>query len=64
MSNTLQWHCTKLNKTKRTEAPTVVAGRQQLYCAVQSGSPNRSLMTIEKVQSSARHGMSSATVHS
>jgi len=47
-----------------TESPTVVAGRQQLYCAVQSRSPSHCQMTTGKVQSSAHDGTSSATVHS
>jgi len=33
----------------------VVMGRQQLYCAVQSRSPNHCRMTTEKVQSSVRY---------
>ena len=54
------------NKTnKRTEAPTVSSrGRQQLYCAVHSRSPNHCQATTEKVQSSALDGTLSATVHS
>jgi len=36
-------------------------GRRQLYCAVQSRSPSHCQTTTEKVQSSARNGMSSAT---
>ena len=62
MSRTLQGHHTKLNK--KTESPTVGSrGLQQLYCAVQSRSPNHCRTTTEKVQSSARDGTSSATVH-
>ena len=37
-------------------------GREPLYCAVQSRSPDHQT-TTEKVQSSARDGTSSATVH-
>ena len=70
MSKTLQGHRTKLNKTKKKQTKrhnrrqSVVVGRQQLYCAVQSWSPNNCQTTTEKVQSSARDGTSSATVHS
>jgi len=55
----------KKRKTKRqNRRQSVVAGRQQLYCAVQSRSPSHCQMTTGKVQSSARDGTSSATVHS
>jgi len=76
MSKTLQGHCTKLNITKTTEAPTVSSRGQTilLYCAVssssssiylpQSRSPNHCQTTTGKVQSSARDGTSSATVYS
>ena len=62
MSKTLQGHRTKLNKTKRTEKcqnrrQSVVAGRQQLYCAVQSRSPNHRQTTIEKVVFSSRRNV-------
>ena len=43
---------------------SVVTGRQQLYCAVQSQSPSHCQTTTRKVRSSARDGTSSATVHS
>ena len=59
MSKTLQGHRTKINKTKKQKGQkrrqSVVAGRQQLYCAVQSRSPNHCQTTTEKVQSSASH---------
>jgi len=69
MSKTLQEQHTKLNKTKNKQKEqkcrqSVVTGRQQLYCVVQSRSPSHCQMTTEKVQSSARDGMSSVTVHS
>jgi len=68
MSKTLQGHRTKLDKTKQTNGQkrwqSVVAGRQQLYRAVQSRSPSHCRTTTEKVQSSACDGTSSATVHS
>jgi len=55
----------KKRKTKQQNRwQSVVAGRQQLYCAVQSRSPNRCQTTTGKVRSSARNGTSSATVHS
>jgi len=55
----------KKRKTKRQiRRRSVVAGRQQLYCAVQSRSPRHCQTTTGKVQSSARDGTSSATVHS
>ena len=58
----------KIDKTKQTKGQnrrqSVVAGRQQLYCAVQSRSPNHCRTTTGKVQSSARDETSSATVHS
>jgi len=68
-SKTLQGHRTKLKRkekqTKRqNRRQSVVAGRQQLYCAVQSRSPSHCQTTTEKTQSSARDGTSSATVHS
>jgi len=46
------------------EAQSVVAGRQQLYCAVQSRSPSHCQTTTGNIQSSARDGTSSATVRS
>ena len=54
MSKTVQGHRTKLNKTKKRQncRQSVVTCRQQLYCAVQSRSPNHSQTTTEKVQSS------------
>jgi len=59
---------TKLDKRKQTKRQkrwqSVVACRQQLYCAVQSRSPSHCQTTTEKVQSSARDGTLSATVHS
>ena len=68
MSKTLQGHHTKLKgKEKQNDKirQSVVAGRQQLYCAVQSRSPSHCQTTTGKeVQSSARDGTSSATVHS
>ena len=69
MSKTLQGHRTELKRkekqTKRqNRRQSVVAGRQQLYCAVQSRSPNHCQTTTGKVQSSAHDGTSSATVHS
>jgi len=55
----------KKSKQKRQNCrQSVVTGRQQLYCAVQSRSPNHCQTTTGKVQSSARDGTSSATVHS
>jgi len=51
-------------KSKQNRRQSVVAGRQQLYCAVQSRSPSHCQTTTGKVQSSARDGTSSATVHS
>ena len=69
MSKTLQGHHTKLNETKNNKKKpqkrrqSVVVGRQQLYCAVQSPSPNHCQTTTEKVQSSAHDGTSSVTVH-
>jgi len=48
----------KKRKTKRQNCrQSVVAGRQQLYCAVQSRSPSRCQTTTGKVQSSARDGV-------
>jgi len=68
MSKTLQGHRTKLDKTKQTKGQnrrqSVVAGRQQLYCAVQSRSPSNCQTTTGNVQSLARDRTSSATVHS
>ena len=45
----------KQNKQQKGQnrRQSVVAGRQQLYCAVQSRSPSHCQMTTEKVQSSA-----------
>jgi len=65
----LQGHRTELKrKEKQTKRQnprqSVVVGRQQLYCAVQSQSPNHCQTTTGKVLSSACDGMSSATVHS
>jgi len=63
----LQGQRTKLKRkeTKRqNRRQSVVAGRQQLYCAVQSRSPSHCQTTTRKVQSSALNGTSSATVHS
>ena len=55
----------KKKQTKRqNRRQSVVAGRQQLYCAVQSRSPSHHQTATRKVQSSARDGTSSATVHS
>jgi len=54
----------KANKTTESPRQSVVAGGQQLYCTVQSRSSNRRRTTTGKVQSSARDGTSSATVHS
>jgi len=55
----------KKRKTKRqNRQQSVVVGRQQLYCAVQSRSSIHCQMTTGKVQSLARNGTSSATVHS
>jgi len=62
MSKTLQGQRTELNKTNKNKQKqtkgqnrrqSVVAGRQQLCCAVQSRSPNHCQTTTEKVQSSA-----------
>jgi len=69
MSKTLQEQHTKLNKTKNKQKEqkcrqSVVTGRQQLYRVVQSRLPSHCQMTTEKVQSSARDGMWSVTVHS
>jgi len=60
----LQGHRIKLKRKKEKKRKTkqqnrrqsVVAGRQQLYCAVRSRSPNHCRTTTEKVQSSARDG--------
>jgi len=73
----LRWHChvkdiagapykiKQNNKQKgQKRQQSVVAGRQQLYCAVQSRSPSNCQMTIGKIQSSARDGTSSVMVHS
>ena len=50
----------KKRKTKRqNRRQSVVAGRQQLYCAVQSRSPSHCHTTTGKLQSSARDGKSS-----
>jgi len=49
---------------RQNRRQSVVAGRQQLYCAVQSRSPNHCQTTTGKVQSLAGDGTSSATVHS
>jgi len=58
----------KIKKAKQTKRQNrrqpVVAGRQQLYCAVQSRSPSHCQTTTGKVQSSVRDGTSSATVRS
>jgi len=60
MSKTLHGLHTKLDKTKKNNQKrqkrrqSVVAGRQQLYCAVQSRSPRHCQTKTEKVQSSAR----------
>jgi len=54
MSKTLPGHCTKLNKTKRTEASAVM-GRQQLYYSAQRQLPNRRKTTTEKVFSWRRN---------
>jgi len=70
MSKTLQGHRTELNKTRKNKQKgqkhqqSVVAGRQQLYCAVQSRSPSHRQTTTKKVRSSAHDGTSSAKVHS
>ena len=72
MSKTLQGYRIKLKRKKEKKTKTkqqnrrqsVVAGRQQLYCAVQSRLPNHCRTMTEKVQSSTRDGTSSATVHS
>jgi len=48
---------------RQNRRQSVVAGRQQLYCAVQSRSPNHCQTTTGKVQSSTRDGTLSATVH-
>ena len=60
-SKTLQGHqIKKKSKQKRqNRRQSVVAGRQQLYCAVQSRSPSHCQTTTGKVQSSARDGTSS-----
>jgi len=50
MPKTLQGHRTKLNKKQQKRRQSVVAGRQQLYRAVQSRSPNHRRNTTEKVQ--------------
>jgi len=49
MSETLQGHCTKLKQKGQNYRQSVVAGRQQLYCAVQSRSPSRCQTTTVKV---------------
>jgi len=58
MSKSLQKHHTTLNKTKKQKRQkrrqSVVVGRLQLYCAVQSRSPNHCETTAGKVQSLAR----------
>jgi len=68
MSKTLQGHRTELNTTKKNKKnkhrQSLVAGRQQLYCAVQSRSPNHCQTTTRKVQSAACDGTSSAMLHS
>ena len=69
MTLSCQRHCrgTVQNETKQkvqNRRQSVVAGRQLLYCAVQSQSPSHLQMTTEKVQSSARDGTSSAMGHS
>jgi len=50
MSKTLQGHHTKLDKRTQTKGQnrrqSVVAGRQQLYYAVQSRSPNHCLSFV------------------
>ena len=69
----LRWHCHvkdisgepyKIKQVRQKRRQSVAAGRQQLYCAVQSRSPDHCQTTTEKVQSSVRDETSSATVHS
>ena len=50
-----QRHCRAPYKIKKRQKPrkSVVAGRQQLYCEVQSWSPNHRRITTEKVQQTA-----------
>jgi len=67
LSVSCQRHCRstmQLLSKRQKRRQSVVAGRQQLYCAVQSRSPDHRRTTTEKVQSSVRDGTSSATVHS
>ena len=54
----------KSRQKRQNRRQSVVEGRQQLYCAVQSWSPSYCQTTTGKVQSSARDGTSSVTVHS
>jgi len=56
MSKTLQGHQTKLKQNGQKCRQSVVMGRQQLYCAVQSWSSNQSRTTTEKIQSSVGDG--------
>jgi len=48
MSETLQGHRTIIENKKENRRQSVVAGRQQLYCAVQSRSPSHCQTTTEK----------------
>ena len=54
----------KSKQKRRNSRQSVVAVRQQLYCAVQSRSPSHYQRTTGKVPSSAHDGTSSAMVHS
>ena len=50
MSKILHGHRTELNKTKQKgqkRRQSVVAGRQQLYCAVQSRSPSHCSVYVQ-----------------
>jgi len=62
MSKTL--HKIKQNKNRQKRRQSVVTGRQQLYCAVQSRSPNHFQTTTKKEQSSVCDRTSSTTGHS
>jgi len=61
-----QEHCrsTVQNLKRQKRRQSVVEGKQQLYCVVQSWSPNDCRTTTEKVQSSVHNGTLSVTAHS
>jgi len=60
----IAWAPYKIKHNRQKRQQSVVTGRQQLYCAVQSRSPSHCQTTTGKVKSSARDGTSSAMVHS